>query len=177
MLKVKRGSASYISSCVFIAPNIALTAAHSVDKCHEIYCMGVKAKNFIIHPEYNSHLSNYLNDIALVFFDKDMGDYSKISETSIQNIYYRCGHGLRNGENNKIVFKIKLLKSYQKFCLFFDSTSVIGDSGGGVYNMDGDLVGIHSTKESHHIYAARLDYYLDWITPYKNKFDLQKLRA
>lgn len=166
---VKRENASFVSSCVFIDPYTALTAAHSVSNSDSIYFNDNKASFYEVHPGYNKEESNYLNDLAIVRFKKPFQDYAEISPEAVGPIFYRVGVGLRNNRNDRACFLIKLLANKDKFNTFLDYTSVIGDSGGGVFNSKFELIGIHSTKEGNKIYTANLSHYMDWITPYINR--------
>ena len=169
---VKRQSLSFVSSCVFIAPNIALTAAHSVYGQDSVECLGHVASDVIVHKNYNQKVSNYLNDIAIVIFKRQVSHFVKISEDLIGLKFFRVGFGLRNNKNNRAHFVIDLESAREKFNKFFDVSSVVGDSGGGIFNSRQELVGIHSTKEGNEIYTVNLEYYMDWITPYINKSHL-----
>ncbi len=163
---VTRGDKSYVSSCVFVAPNIALTAAHSVIEYDSINCLGHIARNATIHPKYDASISNYLNDLAIIEFKSDFDNYVNMSEDLIGPIFHRVGFGFRAGENLRASFMIHLREANDEFNKFYDLSSVIGDSGGGIFNSKKELVGIHSTKEGDETYTINLEFYMNWITPY-----------
>lgn len=166
---VKRGDKSFISSCVFITSKVAITAAHSVFGFDSINCLGFSTSKATIHKAYDPDKSNYLNDLAIIEFNEDVSSFTKISEDLVGPVFHRVGYGLREGENLRTSFIIHLREAKEKYNKFYDITSVIGDSGGGIFNSKNELVGIHSTKEGTETYTANLEYYMDWITPYINR--------
>ena len=166
---VQRDGINYVSSCVFIDPYTALTASHSVFNSDKITISDNEAAFYRVHPDYKQSESNYLNDIAIIRFKKPHFSFSNISEDLWGPVFYRVGHGLRDNKNERAAFLIKLLETKSKHNCFLDYTSVIGDSGGGVFNSKFELVGIHSTKEDNKIYTVNLAHYMDWITPYISK--------
>lgn len=168
-ISVKRGDNSYISSCVFISPRVALTAAHSVYEEESVLCLGHFAKKVIIHKGYDQEKSNFLNDLAIIIFNEDVSDFTKMSEDLIGPLFYRVGFGFRENENKRASFMIHLRESQEKYNKFYDLSSSVGDSGGGIFNSKQELVGIHSTKEGDETYTINLEHYIPWITPYINK--------
>jgi hypothetical protein len=165
----KRGDKSFISSCVFISPSVALTAAHSVEGSDSVSCIGFKAISVTIHPDYDPTKSNFLNDLAIVEFSSDVSSYVSLSEDLVGPVFYRVGFGSREGENLRASFMVHLREACEKYNKFYDLSSAVGDSGGGIFNSNKKLVGIHSTKEGTETYTINLEYFMDWITPYINK--------
>ncbi|MCT4641113.1 MAG: S1 family peptidase [Bacteriovoracaceae bacterium] len=168
-IQVKRKEKLFVSSCVFIEKNIAITAAHSVFGACEVKIGSCCASKIIIHPGYNPKKSNYLNDIAIIVFEQQDFSYASINTVCDDELYIRSGFGSRKNKNEKKDFWIRLKRGYERYIEFFDTSSRMGDSGGGIFNFNGELIAIHSTKEGSRIYTVNLSYYKEWITPYINK--------
>lgn len=183
LISVTRGDKKYVSSGVIIGDQYLLTCAHSVENItsgrvyfEPLFDPGsnefIEIEEVCLHPDYNPQISNFSNDIAVVKLKRSLimnTNIPEIKEVSSQSDHYvRIGHGMRDNKNliNAFYPHYATRLAKQKAYKFFDDQSVLGDSGGGIFqfiNGRHRLVALHSTKENGFIYGVNLSLYADWI--------------
>lgn len=183
LLSVNRGENSYISSGVIISGQYLLTCAHSVENItggrvyfEPMFDPGsnefIEIEEVCIHPDYNKEKSNFTNDIAIVKLKRSLIMNTNIPDicevSAMSDHYVRIGHGERDNKNliNAFYPHYATRLTKQHAYKFFDNDSVVGDSGGGIFqyvNGRHKLVALHSTKENGFIYSVNLSVFKDWI--------------
>lgn len=184
LLEVKRDMNIFTSSSVAIAPQVVLTAAHSVEGLDSAKIFldshyQLNSKNFIrvvdviIHPEYNQSESNFLNDIAILILEKPLPQNVKIHPLHEGNLLKgelsRIGFGQRANTNARNWTNPRYIAHPcdHRYFMCEDNFSVVGDSGGPLFIKSGKslkLAGIHSTLEGQSLtYAVKLGAYKKWI--------------
>lgn len=185
LLEVKRDSNIFTSSSVAIAPQVILTAAHSVDGIDSAKIFldtkyMANSKNFIrvldviIHPEYAQSESNFLNDIAILILEKPLPNDVKIHPifegSLLKGELSRIGFGERAKSNSRNWTNPRYIAHPcdHRYFMCEDNYSVVGDSGGPLFIKSGrglKLAGIHSTLEGTNLtYAVKVDAYKKWIS-------------
>lgn len=197
IIEVVRDGKIYTSTAVAIAPNIILTAAHSVDclTSARVYLgddygqrsddQFIDVKRVSIHPGYNPSKSFYENDVAIVFLNRNLPSEMNLEvlsnlEIKIGDKLERIGFGGRNKKNLKTwtnpIFKGQTFN--KKNFILEDNKSVIGDSGGPVFYEDNGvkkLLGLHSTLEGESkTYIVNLSQYSDWIGNFLYSSSMQR---
>ncbi|MFT6631183.1 MAG: secreted trypsin-like serine protease [Bacteriovoracaceae bacterium] len=185
VIEVKRGESIFTSTAVAIGKRMLLTAAHCVDCADEVVLViGEDYKSpelvqgvshWTIHPGYKPSKSLFENDLAVVYLDEDLPNFTGIETISDDillddsSILERIGFGGRNNLNVR-TWTNPLYQSMtfnKKNFILQDTLSVIGDSGGPIYKEESGvlkLIGIHSTLEgSDKTYIVNLSMYKDWI--------------
>jgi V8-like Glu-specific endopeptidase len=178
LIEAKRADALFTSSAVVIRRNVLLTAAHSVenitDGCvhlsHHFHEDNprIKFKKVIIHPDYNKDKSNFENDIAIVFLEHNLPmEFRPVilaqNIDPAKAVVERIGFGGRKGKNTRTWTNPILLTITENAMQLYDAQSVVGDSGGPIYQGD-ELIGIHSTLEGKNkTYAVYVPFYYQWI--------------
>lgn len=184
LLEVKREKNIFTSSSVAIAPQVILTAAHSVEGIDsakiflDSHYKG-DSKNFIrvadviIHPDYAQSESNFLNDIAILILEKPLPQNIKIYPIHEGNLLKgelsRIGFGERAHINARNWTNPRYIAHPcdHRYFMCEDTFSVVGDSGGPLFIKSGrglKLAGIHSTLEGKSLtYAVKVDAYKKWI--------------
>ena len=184
LIEVKRGNDIFTSSAVAIAPQIILTAAHSVegvdsakvflDSHYNMFSKNfLKVSDIIIHPEYDQRNSNFLNDIAIIILDKPLPSSVMIHEIHHGNLLQgelaRIGFGGRFSQNARNFTNPKYiaLPCDHRYFMCEDKFSVVGDSGGPVFIRTEEglkLAGLHSTLEGDKLtYSVKVSSYIKWI--------------
>ena len=203
LLEITRKDKVYTCSAVAITKNVLLTAAHCVDDITSAramldttYCADSKnaiaIKNVQLHPGYNPKLSNFKDDIAIVFLEHNLP--AAINTASIEwqldvsdiHAIMRIGFGGRNNLNTRTLQGPTQLTFYSnKTINLKDEDAVVGDSGGPIYAKTAQgykLLAVHSTLEgTNKTYSTYVIGYKEWIEshlpirrapPYKDKFFL-----
>jgi V8-like Glu-specific endopeptidase len=193
IIEVERGNQKYTSTAVAIDSRVLVTAAHCVDCAESVnLILGdnykepeavQKVSQWRIHPGYNPSKSLYENDIAVIFLDKDLPEFTGIEAVwgnltlSEESLIERIGFGGRNDENIRTWTNpsFESVTFNRRNFILKDSSSVIGDSGGPVYTEDSGvlkLIGIHSTLEgSDKTYVVNIGQYEKWIS---NQLDIKE---
>lgn len=193
LIEVKRGNDIFTSSAVAIAPQIILTAAHSVDGVDSAkifldshYDMSsknsIKVSDIIVHPEYDQRNSNFLNDIAIIVLEKPLPEFVTIYEVHQESLLKgelaRIGFGGRFSQNARNFTDPKYIAHPcdHRYFMCEDKFSVVGDSGGPVFirtDKGLKLAGIHSTLEGEKLtYSVKVNSYMPWIESVLNRTNL-----
>ncbi len=190
-----------------IAPRAVLTAAHCIDKDElgdvnfVVYNGGfiddaqfsdlIRAKEGIMHPDYDGSSIGAGFDLGLLIFEKDLFDKrtgqpfaplpwmrKPVTDDLTGQDARLVGYGVTSGDENAYDSGVKRetstpLSAYDDNFLQFDSTEhnmCSGDSGGPVLmQVDGveTVVGVNSFVSYPYCesggYSSRVDIYLDWI--------------
>lgn len=178
LIEVKRKNALFTSSAVLINDSYLISAAHSVENICEgkVFfddAYNGKSQNFIefekifIHPEYNQKNSNFLNDIALIKLSSKAHFAKPIELGDSENKrFLRVGFGLRDENKKTIIIPNNFMKNCDRSFNLTDTNSVIGDSGGPVFDVSSTvkLIGIHSTLQGDDLtYSSYVPFYKNWI--------------
>ena len=176
--KILQQDGEMIGSCVLVAPNAALTAAHCI-KDHAPYwfqtnnCELIRIKAGIAHPNY----VNDVNDIGVLILEHDsiekpatmmrsVGDLTRLEELTV--VGYSFEKKKISKQHTFFYYGTVIEDPSRIKFLPLESTVWFGDSGGGVFEDGGKLAGIissfaifngHLLEDS----ATHVFLYVDWI--------------
>lgn len=189
LIEVTRTNGVFTCTGVAVSKTLLVTAAHCLDGdvkkvrvfTQEVYDPknpSLATNGFEIHPEYNSQLSRYKNDIAKLTLKDSLPDDIIIQpihqERNLEGKLYRFGFGARGSQNIRTVIT-PMFRSYnevEKDLELDDTFSYSGDSGGPIFLAKGnkiELVAVHSTfshgPEGRFSFNPIVASYLSWIFP------------
>ena len=188
LIEVTRPTGVFTCTGVAINKNTILTAAHclegeilkvriSNESAYNVNGQFFEMESFELHPEYDSHESNFRSDIAKIKLKNDLPTDTRFypiikKDSDLMGKIMRLGFGARDTQNIRTMVtpELRNVRSHEKILELNDMYSYSGDSGGPIFlqsNGQVYLIAIHSTlsfgPEGKHSFNPLLSSHREWI--------------
>lgn len=130
----------HYGSGIFIAPNVLLTAKHLLEEPDDV--LVVRKENTYLPAKILKKYEELDLLVLKLYAEDELFPYVKISE--FEPIVADEVYAIGNPYQFKDHVTFGLIRTYSEKGLFYHSAFIApGNSGGGLFNKDGDLVGIN----------------------------------
>lgn len=188
LIEVTRPTGTFTCTGVAINKNTILTAAHclegeilkvriSNEASYNVSGKFFEIESFELHPEYDSHESNFRSDIAKIKLKNDLPADTKFfpiikKDSNLSGKIMRLGFGARGTQNIRTMVtpELRNVRPHEKILELNDMYSYSGDSGGPIFMQNNGqmyLIAIHSTlsfgPEGKHSFNPLLSSHREWI--------------